>query len=126
MKPFVVTVLALLVMTTPICAQTIVEEGAPRARSGEELSAFTRAAMAADVTAALANWGSAGLQFINVDYTLSLSRLPDGPVLGLGSRSHYSVDGVAASTATLMDRQGPIGTCVSLGLAHSGFRPEQR
>ena len=29
MKPFAVTVLALLVMTTPICAQTIVEQGAP-------------------------------------------------------------------------------------------------
>ena len=44
---------------------------------GEPLTAFTRAAMAADVTAAIANWGSNALQFINVDYTLTLSRLPD-------------------------------------------------
>jgi hypothetical protein len=90
---------------------------------GEQLSAFTRAAMAGDVTAAIANWGSHALEFINVDYTLTLSRLPEGPHIGLASLTHYSDDGVATGSAVLIDRKGPVGNCVSVSIAHSGFRP---
>jgi len=90
---------------------------------GQPLTAFTRAAMAGDITASLANWGTNGLEFINADYTLTLSRLPEGSVLGLASHSHHSHAGVATGSATLVDEQGPIGTCVAVALAHSGFRP---
>lgn len=89
----------------------------------EPLSAFTRAAMAADITASIANWGSSALQFINVDYTLALSRLPDGPHVGLASLTHSSHDGVATGSAVLVDANGPIGTGVSVAIAQSGFRP---
>ncbi len=89
----------------------------------EPLSPFTRAAMAADITASLANWGTRGLQFINVDYTLALSRLPEGPYVGLASLAHSSHDGVAAGSAVLVDSGGPIGTGVSVAIAQSGFRP---
>lgn len=92
---------------------------------GEPLSAFTRAAMAADITASLANWGTDGLQFINADYTLTLSRLPEGPHIGMAALTHYSHDGVATGSAVLVDRKGPIGTGVSVAIAHSGFRPAQ-
>jgi Thioesterase-like superfamily len=88
----------------------------------EPLTAFTRAAMAGDVTAAIANWGTKALQFINVDYTLTLSRLPDGPHIGLASLVHSSHDGVATGSAVLVDRTGPIGTSVSIAIAHGGFR----
>jgi hypothetical protein len=90
---------------------------------GEPLSAFTRAAMSADITASLANWGTNGLQFINVDYTLTLTRLPEGPHIGLASLTHYSHDGVATGSAVLVDHQGPIGSSVSVAIAHSGFKP---
>jgi hypothetical protein len=90
---------------------------------GEPLSAFTRAAMAADITASIANWGTHGLQFINVDYTLTLSRLPEGPHLGLASLTHSSHDGVATGSAVLVDHKGPIGSGVSVAIAQSGFRP---
>jgi hypothetical protein len=90
---------------------------------GEPFTAFTRAAMAADVTAAIANWGTHALQFINVDYTLTLSRLPEGPHIGLASLTHYSDDGVATGSAVLVDRNGPVGSAVSVSIAHSGFRP---
>lgn len=90
---------------------------------GEELTPFTRAAMAGDITASIANWGSKGLQFINVDYTLTLSRLPDGPQLGLAAMTHYSDDGVATGSAVLVDHRGPIGNGVSVAVAQSGFRP---
>lgn len=90
---------------------------------GEPLSAFVRAAMAADITASLANWGTSGLQFINADYTLTLSRLPEGPHIGMAALTHYSHDGVATGSAVLADRKGPIGSGVSVAIAHSGFRP---
>ncbi len=89
----------------------------------EPLSAFTRAAMAGDITASLANWGTHGLQFINADYTVTLSRLPEGPHIGLASLTHYSDDGVATGSAVLVDHMGPIGSGVSVAIAHSGFRP---
>lgn len=89
----------------------------------EPLSPFTRAAMAGDVTAAIANWGTRALEFINVDYTLTLSRLPEGPHIGLASLNHYSADGIATGSAVLADPRGPIGSCVSVSIAHAGFRP---
>jgi hypothetical protein len=90
---------------------------------GEPLTAFTRAAMAADITASIANWGTNTLEFINVDYTLTLTRLPEGPYIGLASLTHHSHDGVATGSAVLVDHEGPVGTGVSVAIAHSGFRP---
>jgi hypothetical protein len=90
---------------------------------GEPFTAFTRAAMAADVTASIANWGTDGLQFINADYTLTLSRLPEGPHIGLASLTHYSNDGLAAGSAVLVDHKGPLGSAMSVSIAQSGFRP---
>lgn len=89
----------------------------------DPLTAFTRVAMAGDITASIANWGTNSLQFINVDYTLTLSRLPEGAHIGLASLMHHSHDGVASGSAILVDAKGPIGTGVSVAVAHSGFRP---
>ena len=89
----------------------------------DPMTPFTRAAMAADITASIANWGTQGLQFINADYTLTLSRLPEGPHIGLASLTHYSHDGVATGSAVLVDHKGPIGSGASVSIAHSGFRP---
>ncbi|SDD95531.1 thioesterase family protein [Rhodococcus tukisamuensis] len=86
---------------------------------GEELSPFVRAAMAAEPTSLMTNWGTAGVGFINVDLTMVLSRLPDGPEVGLEADDHHSADGIAAGTATLFDRGGPIGTCVVSALANA-------
>ena len=45
---------------------------------GVPLTPFTRAAMAGDMASSLTHYGASGLQFINADYTLTLSRLPRG------------------------------------------------
>jgi len=90
---------------------------------GEPMTAFTRAAMAGDITASIANWGTNALEFINADYTLTLSRMPEGPHIGLASLTHYSDDGIATGSAVLVDHKGPIGNAVSVSIAHSGFRP---
>lgn len=89
----------------------------------EPLTPFTRAAMAADVTASLVNWSSDGLQFINADYTVTLSRLPEGPMIGLAAQGHCSHDGIATGSATIFDQQGKIGNSVAVSLAQAGFRP---
>jgi len=90
---------------------------------GEPLTPFTRAAMAADVTASLVNWSSEGLKFINADYTLTLSRLPKGPLIGLASQGHSTQDGIATGSATLFDEHGEIGSSISVSVAQSGFAP---
>ncbi len=89
----------------------------------EPLTPFTRAAMAADVTASLVNWSSEGLKFINADYTLTLSRLPAGPLIGLAAHSHSTQDGIAAGSAIIFDECGEIGSSISVSVAQSGFAP---
>jgi hypothetical protein len=93
---------------------------------GQPLTPFTRAAMAADVTASLVNWSSEGLKFINADYTLTLSRLPKGSLIGLASQSHSTQDGIATGSAILFDEHGEIGSSVSVSVAQSGFAPPSR
>jgi acyl-CoA thioesterase len=89
----------------------------------EPLSPFTRAVMAADVTSSLTHWGTEGLQFINADYTVTLSRLPEGVYIGLAAVTHYSHAGVATGVATLFDEAGPIGSGMATALANPGFTP---
>ena len=45
---------------------------------GVPTTPFTRASMAGDVASSLTHYGTTGLQYINADYTLTLSRLPEG------------------------------------------------
>lgn len=88
---------------------------------GEQLTPFIRAAMAADVTSSLTNFNSQGLSFINADYTVTLSKLPEGAYVGLAALSHHSDAGIATGVATLLDARGPIGSCVSTAIANFNF-----
>jgi hypothetical protein len=90
---------------------------------GEPLTAFTRAAMAGDVASSLTHYGTDGLHYINADYTLTLSRLPDGPDIGLAALTHSSHGGVATGTAAMFDRHGPIGAATATALANPNFTP---
>jgi hypothetical protein len=92
---------------------------------GHPLTPFVRLAFVGDVASSLTHWGDGGLRYINADYTVTASRLPDGEFLGLAAQSHYGTAGVAAGTATLFDRHGPIGTGSALALAQpaEAFRP---
>lgn len=93
---------------------------------GEELSPFVRAAMAVDVTASLTNFSTRGLAFINADFTLTLSRLPVGPYIGLAALTHYSDAGVATGSSSLFDALGPIGSGVSTAIANFNFDAERK
>ena len=89
----------------------------------EPLSPFTRVVMAGDVTSSITHWGTDGLQYINADYTVTLSRLPEGPYIGLASVTHYEHAGVATGVATLFDEIGPVGSGMATALANPGFTP---
>ena len=75
--------------------------------------------MAGEPTSLMTNWGSEGVGFINVDLTLVLARLPEGPDVGIEADDHISSDGLAVGTATMFDRGGPIGTCVVSALSNA-------
>jgi acyl-CoA thioesterase len=92
---------------------------------GHPLTPFTRLAFVGDITSSLTHWGAGGLRYINADYTITASRLPDGEYLGLAAHSHYATAGVATGAATLFDRHGPIGTSSALALAQpaEAFKP---
>ncbi|WP_407687285.1 thioesterase family protein [Mycobacterium sp. HUMS_1102779] len=92
---------------------------------GHPLTAFTRLAFVGDFTSSLTHWGTGGLRYINADYTVTASRLPDGEYLGLAAASHFGAAGVATGSATLFDRHGPLGTSCALALAQpaDAFQP---
>ncbi|MEZ0354276.1 thioesterase family protein [Mycobacterium sp. pR1184] len=92
---------------------------------GHPLTPFTRLAFAGDITSSLTHWGTGGLRYINADYTVTASRLPDGEFLGLAAQSHYGTAGVATGAATLFDCHGALGTSSALALAQpaDAFKP---
>jgi len=91
----------------------------------DPVTPFTRAALAGDVTSALTHWSTGGLRYINADFTITLSRLPDGEYVGLAAQAHHSEAGVASGAATLFDQHGPIGSALAIALAQpaDAFRP---
>lgn len=85
--------------------------------AGRETTPFTRAVMCGEVTSPMTHWGTGGLRHINADYTLTLSRLPEGDYIGLAALSQHSAAGIATGTATVFDVHGPIGTAVAVAPA---------
>ncbi len=86
---------------------------------GEKPTPFQGLAGAADSTSMIVNWGTAGVQYINTDITLAISRVPVSQEIGLSATSWYSHDGIATGTATVFDRQGPIGTSTVTSLSNA-------
>jgi hypothetical protein len=93
--------------------------------TGRPLTPFARAAFAGDLISSLTHWGTAGLRYINADYTVAISRLPEGEYIGLAAQTYYGNEGVGAGAATLFDSTGRIGTGTALALAQSAgaFQP---
>jgi hypothetical protein len=86
--------------------------------TGEPLTPFVRAAVAADYTNPFANSGSRGLNFVNADITLYLHRLPMTAWIGFEVSSHQSADGICVGECTLYDERGAIGKSIVCGVAN--------
>jgi acyl-CoA thioesterase len=96
--------------------------------AGHPLTPLTRAAFAGDIVSSLTHWSTAGLLYINADYTVAISRLPEGEYIGLAAQSYYGTDGVGAGSATMFDSTGPIGTgtALALGQPPGSFQPNSQ
>lgn len=86
---------------------------------GEEQSPFVNTATVGEGTSFVTNWGDKGVGYINSDVTLALSRLPEGPEVGVEADNHISNDGIAVGTAVLFDRLGAFGTGVVTAVANA-------
>lgn len=76
---------------------------------GEPTTGYTLAAYAADLSNLVVNTGRDGLQHINLEATMSLSRPPRGHAIGLLATHASEHDGISAGSAVLFDEDGPIG-----------------
>lgn len=87
--------------------------------AGEDTSPFAGLAGAADTTSMVMNWGSRGVEHINTDVSLSISRLPVGREIGMAALAWQANDGIATGTAVVYDREGPFGTSTVVSLANN-------
>jgi len=87
----------------------------------EPLTPIVRAAMAGDLASAVAHWDGQEIKYINADYTLSLSRLPNGAHIGLAALTQSAHAGIATGTVMVFDAHGEIGTGVTNALANPSW-----
>lgn len=88
----------------------------------EEPSRLQVVAGVADVTNLVTSWGSAGVEFINADITLAITRYPVAVEVGLSALDRTVCDGIAVGTAIVFDRVGQLGTATVVTLANPGIR----
>jgi len=86
---------------------------------GEEPTPFQGLCGAADSTSMVVNWGDRGVQFINTDVTLAISRVPVSREIGLSATNWVAHDGIAVGTTTVYDREGVIGTSTVSSLSNA-------
>ncbi|BEK90519.1 hypothetical protein [Nocardia seriolae] len=86
---------------------------------GRPITPFERAAFVGDTANLVCNWGTQGVGYINSDVTLTLTRLPEAPEVGLVAQNHIAANGIAVATAVLYDRSGPLGTTTITALANA-------
>jgi hypothetical protein len=86
---------------------------------GEKPTPFQGLAGAADSTSMVCNWGSNGVEYINTDVNLAISRIPISLEIGIAALSRSVHDGIAVGTGVVFDRAGVIGTSTITSLANS-------
>lgn len=87
--------------------------------AGEEATPFQVVAGLADFASMMVNWGEKGVEYINADLSVSLSRMPVSRELGVTALTRTSADGIATGVATIFDRQGPLGTATACAIANA-------
>ena len=86
---------------------------------GERPTPFQVVAAVADATSMVVNWGTEGVQYINTDIDLALSRLPESLEIGFAAVDRVEHDGLAVGSATVFDRSGPVGVASVTALANA-------
>ncbi|GAB0101382.1 thioesterase family protein [Nocardia sp. JMUB6875] len=91
----------------------------PTLIEGLAITPFECVAFVSDVTNLVSNWGTTGINYINSDVSLTLSRLPETRELGIVAQDRIAANGIAVATAVLYDRGGPLGTSTISALSNS-------
>lgn len=86
---------------------------------GERPTPFQAVASIGDTASMVTAWGTGGVEYINTDYSLALSRPPVGHEIGLRAIDHVARDGLAVGTAEVFDRAGTLGTATVTQLANA-------
>jgi hypothetical protein len=96
--------------------------------AGERPTPFQLVASVADLTSLVVNWGSAGVQYINADIDLALTRLPTAMEFGLSATGRIEEDGISVGAAVVFDRHGTLGHASVVAVANpvSGVDPANR
>lgn len=76
---------------------------------GEAISPLVRLALHSDLASPMVNTSTAGLGFINADYTVYMHRDPVGEHIGIQPLGHASGAGIAVGQCAVHDANGPIG-----------------
>lgn len=87
--------------------------------AGERPTPFQGLAGAADSTSMVVNWGTEGVQYINTDVTLAISRVPVSQEIGLAAVNRTAHDGIATGSCIVFDREGPIGTTTVTSISNA-------
>ncbi|MEI2712304.1 MAG: thioesterase family protein [Nocardioides sp.] len=98
--------------------KTIWQVGIPIVE-GEEPTPFQMVASLADSTSLVCNWGDQGVQFINTDLTVGISRLPSSREMGFRAVERTEQDGIAIGVAEVFDRDGLIGQSMVTSLVNA-------
>ncbi|WP_049746116.1 acyl-CoA thioesterase domain-containing protein [Mycolicibacterium goodii] len=93
---------------------------------GEQSSPFVHAASSADVASLVSNWGNSGMEFINADVTLTLSRPPVSTEIGFSAMDRTEADGISVGTSAVFDRAGVLGTALVCAMINGGTKVDPR
>lgn len=85
---------------------------------GEAPTAFQNAAKISDIANLAVNWGTGGVEYINADVTLSMTRLPEHSGIGVAATHRSAEAGICIGSAVLFDRAGLFGTATISALAN--------
>jgi hypothetical protein len=86
---------------------------------GERATPFQAAASVADGASLVTNWGEAGIEHINTDLSLQLTRPPESTEIGLVALDRTAHAGIASGVAAMFDRVGRCGTVTVTSLVNS-------
>lgn len=82
----------------------------------ERASGFVVGCFLAEQASFVTNWGSAGIEFINLDVSIAFARIPSDAGLGIEALAHSEHNGVAFGAGVLYDDYGPVAVADTVSI----------
>jgi hypothetical protein len=84
---------------------------------GEWPSGFELVACACDMASLVVNWSTKGVQFINAEASVAISRMPASDGVGLATGARSAETGISVGNAVLYDQEGVLGVASATAIA---------